>query len=265
MRCAKVSLSLAIAVFTAGCSQPRPAADAMSIFLNSAGCRPSVDYRPLEQFLAKGIIRGRIDMKKYRVFELEKQLSDQLRTLSVTGPKSSPALLESKNQLLAYWLNARTAWTCRFMVIQSEARDSNRPIPMPGDFPLDGRRMTLDRIDAAILRLGGYAFLIAAPGLPPNRAPLPSGPFSPETLSRQSMENFNAFLDDPERLVIDIDRREVRFPPVIWKYRKRFAEVYSRNFGYSGTPSLLTSLLPITSGSAKRRLQDAVGYSCLGG
>jgi hypothetical protein len=245
---------LAGAMILAACETPTPP-EKISFDLKTSGVKAGVDFSTLSRILDEAVSGGRMDMKEYRVNELEKDLVSQLRLLAVTGPGATPALFKTREDRLAYWLNARASWAIRFAVEEDDRDEDDKT--ERGDFPLDGRRMTLDQIDAHI-----YSFLGAAPGTVDDRAPLPGEPFSAKTIDDQARKNFNAFIDDGDRIILDIERKQVLVPAVIWKYRERYIQSYRRTFGAKGEVSLLTALLPVTSGSAHRRLQNAVGYAC---
>ncbi len=248
-----------------GCGE-KPAAPGMIDFtLDAAGAQPAADYARLGDVLETGVGGGRLDMKEYRVHLLREPLEAQLRVMAVAGPSATPDLFPDRESRLAWWLNARTAWTIRLAAALDEIdEDDNTASRTPGMFPLDGRRMTLEEIDVEILRAGDYRCVMAAPGLFPLRAPLPAEPFAPETLEEQTRDNFNAFIVDPERFKLDALQRELLVPPVVWRHRDRLKRAYRETFGGPEEVPLITALLPVTTGSAHHRLQNLVGYRCRG-
>ena len=257
-----ILLITGMAVALTCCDQTRVSPPVENVTIEHGNVKPDIDFQHLSRVLDTAVSDGLVDMKAYRVYEIADILHKQLCVLSISGPESSPELFGKKEDHLAYWLNARTAWTFRFMVMASESKDQGRDVTQPGNFPVDGRRMTLDAIDSEILKLGGYRFLVAAPGLPPDRAPLPGNIFTPDGVVAECIKSLNRFIDDDDRIVINVVNRSILFPPVIWQYRDELAQAYRETFGCKNSVNLSTSLLPLTSGSAKRRLQDAVGFTC---
>ena len=69
-------------------------------------------------------------------------------------------------------------------------------------------------------------------------------------------------MDDEQRFVIDIERKRILVPPVLWQYRSRLIEAHHKTYATRGA-NLTTVLLPFVEGSAHRRLQDAIGYRCV--
>ncbi|HAU37297.1 MAG TPA: hypothetical protein DCX07_06220, partial [Phycisphaerales bacterium] len=92
------------------------------------------------------------------------------------------------------------------------------------------------------------------------RARMPCEPFQPEGIRRAIRQRFEEFLDDEERFVIDVQSRQVRVPPVLARFSPSLIADYERRYGATGA-TLTTALLPHTSSSAQRRLQDAIGYA----
>ena len=77
---------------------------------------------------------------------------------------------------------------------------------------------------------------------------------------RQSVERrFAELLDDDIRIYVDVRRRRVLFPPVLWQFRGRLIFEYNRKHQTEGA-TLVTALLGYTSGPAQRRMQTAQGY-----
>jgi len=255
---------LAITCLSAGCDTNKPVAT-IKVSLDTSTTLPVVDYAKLDSVL-KQVATGRhMDAKKYRVNDLVDLLDPQLASMAICGPSTHPALFPGKESKLIYWLNARTAWTVKFEAMIDEARFENLdgPEPQPGTFPLNGRSMTLQEVDDQILAVGNFRHLIASPGLPPQRAPLPDEAFKLDSIDKQIRKSLNLFVDDPARFTIDIDAREVHIPRVMWRYRQQIVDDHRKKYGGSTGVSLLSVLLSETAGSPHRRLQDAVGYSCI--
>ena len=85
--------------------------------------------------------------------EFDEERKDIMQAVAVyakTGPTASPKLLASKDEQLAFWYNARQLWS---MIAAMELyRNGYNDASKIGEFqfPLDGRTMTLPKIDQAI-------------------------------------------------------------------------------------------------------------------
>jgi hypothetical protein len=120
--------------------------------------------------------------------------------------------------------------------------------------------MTLREIDA-LLAHEGWQALVAAPDVLAQRAGLPADPFSAQDVRRRIAERLNEFVDDDGRVFLDVENRQLVFPPVLWQYRRQLLEQHRKDYGAAGA-TFTTALLPYVGGSAHRRLQEAVGYPC---
>ena len=119
--------------------------------------------------------------------------------------------------------------------------------------------MTLDDIDAILARDADWRTLAAAPCVRLCRAKLPQTPFTAVDIRERIAERLNEFVDDERRFVIDLAGRLVPFLPVIWRYRDRLIDEHNAGCR-TCEANLTTALLLYTTGSADRRLQDAVGF-----
>jgi hypothetical protein len=231
------------------------------VYLDTRGIAPKVDYSALAVVLKKAVNKdGYVVLDKFPPVAAE--LEKQLKLLAVTGPAATPDLLPTKDDRLAYWYNARAAWAIQLAVMQHRDKRIDPDGLRIRPFSLDGRLMTLERIDVAIEKLGGVPAVIAAPGVYLRRAALPAEPFKPEGIGKIIRKRSVAFVDDKKRFIIDIESQKVRFPPVVWRYRKQILDYYADHYGQVKA-TLTTAMLPVVSESALRRLQDAVGYECV--
>ncbi len=189
-------------------------------------------------------------------------LERQLAALEHWGPASTPGQFPTRRERLAWQLNARTAWAMRLVLAVEEEDELPEQLPRRmlerRRVPLDGAMRTLEQIDAAIEELGGWKALAATPGVRPERAPLPPAPFAPDGLPEQFDAQLARLIDDEARLVLDFERRAVRYPPVLWRARGAILNRHERLYGVR--VPLHTALRPLVSGSARRRLQEAVGW-----
>jgi len=239
----------------AGCTAAPPPAPLRP---DTAGVAPRVDYAPLAEVLAEGL-DGDGNLRRDRAPRIEEPLSRQLALLAVTGPTATPELLPTDAERLAYWYNARAAWALRLALEAGLPDEADTTAMARRRFLVDGRLLTLEGIDRAIMTTGDWRAVVAAPGLCYGHARLPAAPLEPASIREQVARRFERFVDDARRFEINVRRREVRVPRVLWRRRADIVAWYCRRYGKCKV-TLLSALLPHVSGSAHRRLQSAVGY-----
>lgn len=239
-----------------GCALPQPE----KVELSSAGVSPDASVADLAAVLSHCIgADGFVDVEKYET--VADKLDAQLERWTVTGPTASPGLYPTPADRLAYWYNARIAWSMYLGMRRHEAERSGSGLDAIS-FPLDGRTMTLGQIDGEIQVLGGPAAVVAAPGILLCRAALPSEPFTGADVAHRINARVMASIDDGQRFVVDYKTQQVKFPPVVWQYRQEILDRYRQRYG-DIEPTLTTALLPLTDGQAHWRLQNAIGYACV--
>ncbi len=238
----------------AGCGADKP------VELDTAGVTPAVDYAPLAKVMKNAVDEdGFVDADSLK--ESSKDLRRQLKLLAVTGPDASGNLLAHRSERLAYWYNARAAWALELARLAGTPEKISAGALENRKFPLNGRMMTLSEIDELLIERFGWSAAAAAPGILTTRAAIPQKPVEASPNTHRLIERrLNAFIDDEKRFVIDVRHRRVMVPEIIWRFGRRLVRRYNRLYGTQGA-NLLTALLPHTSGSPHRRLQDAVGYS----
>ncbi len=289
----------AASLFVTGCT---PGADTQAVTLDLTGTAPAVGYDELDKVLGQvvgedgyvymelmcerpvtplemvakppGLL---VDAKPSAIYTqeacaLRSLLNRQLKRLAVAGPTTTPSLFPTRNERLAYWYNARTAWALRLLleawdrrVISDLTQQNLIAVTTPFSqrrFPIDGGTMTLDGIDAAIARQGGPLAVMAAPGLDLRRASLPRNAFEAETVFENLPVRFSTFVGDEKRFVVDILNQRVLVPPVIWQYRESLLAKHRRAYNVEQI-TLTTALLPLVDRESQRRLQNAIGYSCV--
>ena len=230
------------------------------IVLKTAGVAADANCSDLAAVLAGALDENGFvlpsDLKKLSV-----RLDAQLRRMAIAGPAATPELFPTPDHRLAYWYNARATWGLKLVLLAGgPARLSRRRLETRR-FPLDGRTMTLDEIDSILAADADWRVVVSAPSVRKHRARLPLKPFAAADLRQRIHTRFNEYVDDEERFVIDIERRRVRIHPVLYRMRERLVESYNRTYATEDA-TLTTVLIGCVSGSARRRLQDAVGYAC---
>ncbi len=249
-------LTVGAAALVAGC----PPSDPGPVTLDDGPAAPDVDYADLAVVLSEAIgadgwiIPSQLDLYADR-------LDAQLLRLKVTGPTATPELLPGRDDRLAYWYNARAAWSLRLVHLLA-CPQKVCPAELPRrSFPLDGRTMTLADIDEHLLgAFDDWRVVVAAPGALLQRAAPPHRPFSADDVRGRIAERIDAFIADEDRFVIDVDHRRIVVPPVIWRFRERIMDEYEGRYG-ARPVDLRQALLPHVDGAALRRLQNAVGYA----
>ena len=226
--------------------------------LDTASVSPSADTSPLAKVLRQSVTEDG-EIIRSAVESNRELLLQQLRLLAVSGPTVTPDLYPTEEHALAYWYNARAAWSLYLGLDAGFKTPSTIEAITSRKLPLDGRRLTLDDLDALLAERDDFRIVVAAPGVSLQRAPLPLEPFSADDIRRRIDERFNAFIDDPERLQIDIARQMIVYPPVLWRMRDRILQRFAQRYGAHPT-TLRSALLFDVSGSPHRRLQDAIGY-----
>jgi hypothetical protein len=250
------SLVFAFMVLFAGCA----GAPVPPVRLDTAGVAPAANYEDLAFVLTTATNdKGYLD---YDVLKNDaNRLEAQLKRLAVTGPTATPALFPTYESRLAYWYNARAAWAIRLALDADCPRDSLAPARLEErGFPLDGRGMTLDQIDALLLRSFDWREAAAAPCVRLHRPRLPRKPFAPDDVKADAIARLKEYLADDDRFVIDVDSKTIFYPPALWAVRGRLIEEYGRQYHTQGT-TLNTALLPYAGRIGELRLQSAIGYA----
>ena len=254
-RLATGAIAFVTVVAACGCAENAPA----PVVLDAAGIQPQANYADLGAVLKAGVTSGLIVPSTAK--DWTGRLDSQLRILAVSGPAASPELFPTADDRLTYWYNARAAWSLKLVQLAGFPKELSAAWLEDRPLPLDGRTMTLKNIDA-LLADQGWQVLVAAPGVLVQRAALPDGPFSAQDVRGRIDERLNEFVDSDGRVNLDIANRRVLIAPVLWQYREPLLQRYRGQYGDIGA-TFTTVLLRYVTGSAHRRLQEAVGYPCL--
>ena len=252
-----------------GCRGPAPSASLGVVRLTGdrpasarAAERPDrVSYAEVADVLTAALCsegKLRIDRLKASADALDAQL----RLLESLGPTASPELFASPADRLAYWYNARAAWAMKIALLawpDEPDGDVDFDVFDRQWFRLDGREMTLAAIDDLLAAEFGWRAAVASPGVRIDRAPLPAEPFDPATVEAAVQPRVEAFVDDAERVIVDVEAREVRVPQILWRFRGEIVDCHHRTYHTRGA-TLTTALLSCVGGRAERRLQLAIGY-----
>lgn len=251
-RC-KLALFCVPVLAAVGC-QPQPP----PVVLDTRGVQPAANYGHLAQVLAAAVKKnGLVDPDGLR--HTAAALDAQLKLLAVTGPTATPGLFATQEDALAYWYNARAAWSMKLLLLEGCPRQLEPSRHQQRRFPLDGRAMSLAGIDEVLRRDGDFRTVVSAPGATIERARLPEKPFEPQAIRQRIAERFAELIDDDIRFVIDIRGQRIWVPAVLWQFREPLIRAHNARYATEGA-TLTTALLAYLSGSPHRRLQDAIGY-----
>ncbi len=248
---------LLFALFVVGCG-----VDAGPVRLDPACVTTSAAAPDLSAVFAEAVDeRGRLVPDA--LARVRDRLDEQLLKMARCGPTATPDLYPTDASRWAWWFNARAAWS---MKLADSAGCPRRVSPKARTrtFPIDGRIMSLKQIDSILLaearRSGDFRLAACAPGAWVDYAPLPRKPFTEQDFSDRLDETFNRLVLDEKRFVIDVERRCVRIPPMLWDCRDMVLAGYRRRLGPCEV-SLTTALRSYLERLAQRRLDDALGYT----
>lgn len=228
------------------------------VVITAVDVDPRVDYSDLHTVLSRAV-DGRGFLQSYEVDGVVDRLDAQLALFAVTGPSITPGLYPTAEDRLAYWFNARSAWAIKLAELIGCMEWASADLLEHRSFQLDGRMMTLAGIDEILSRDEDWRTVAAAPCVRLRRGGLTQSPFEPRTIRMEIRRRFIGYVSNRDRFVIDGERREVRYHPVIWQFRDVLIERYERTYGASDV-NLNTAILPYLEGAALRRMQSAIGY-----
>ena len=269
-RC-KTVLAFACFSILSGC-----AAEWEPVRLDLAGIGPSADVSDLSAVLAGAVTEdGRVVPSKLE--PLKGRLNAQLQKMAVTGPTKTPSLYPTDAARWAYWYNARAAWSVQLAALAGFPERVAPEAMYRRAFPLDGRSMSLALVDEILLtearRVGLFRLAACAPGVCVSEAPLPSRPHGAEDFAGHLVEAFDSLMLDERRVVLDIEAKQLRVPSMLWACRDLVLQTLERTYagGSASRPSpsresaagadLITALRPHLGPAARRRLDQAVGYT----
>jgi hypothetical protein len=251
-------LILSWAALVAGCGT-----ELEPVSLDLSGARASADVSDLAAVLAEAVTSdGRIQPGASR--RLDCRLDSQLQKMALAGPTATPNLYPTDSARWAYWYNARAAWSAKLTALAGFPERVRPSAMVRRPFPLDGRTMSLEQIDAALLaesrRVGDFRLAACAPGVRADYAPLPNTPYSGADFRTRLAETLDALVLDQRRFLLNVQKRQVEVPSMLWACRDMVTAQYAREFGPCGA-SLVTALRPHLSLAARRRLDVALGYN----
>lgn len=245
------------AMAAAGCEHPLPP----PVTLEVKDLAPAADYTQLDLVLQKvvtedGLVRP--DVLK----DQEAKLDAQLKLLSITGPTATPQLFKTEDQRLAYWYNARAAWSMKLLLLADFPERIEWPETFARrQFKLDGRMMTLEEVDGILAADADWRTLAAAPCVCYQRAALPARALGADGIREAIAWRFRQFVESA-RFDVDTEHKRVQVPPKVWAAREFLVRSYEQEY-VTRDATLQTALLPYLEGASARKLQGAMGYPCV--
>lgn len=184
---------------------------AFGLFLGFANAARAFDHAPFDRILKDHVSEGRVD---YAALKHDARLGSYLDALAA----ADVAALGTRNEQLAFWINAYNAYTLKLIVDHYPVK-SIRDIPHPEvesswDLPLArvaGRQLSLNAIEHTILRGElkepriHYAVVCAAVSCPPLRTEA----FVAERLDAQLRDQAERFLATWNRFDPQTRRAEI--------------------------------------------------------
>lgn len=226
---------------------------------DTRGVTRAVDYRDLAAVLDCAVnAKGQVLVDSLK--GVSGRLDSQLGRLAVVGPNSTPQLLATAEDRLAYYYNASAAWSLKLALLAGFPRKLSYAELRDRPFVLDGRTMTLGGIVDILMQDNDFRTAVVVPCVSLECGPLPRRPLAGGEVRRYIEENFDRYIGDPMRFAVDVENRRILFPAAIWRQRQRVTDQYNRQY-HTEAATLTTALMPYVKGTASRRLQDALGYS----
>jgi hypothetical protein len=249
---------LAVGLVLAGCNGVEQA----PLPLATAGVTATADVSDLASVLAEAADeRGRIIPDKLPA--VRGRLDAQLAKMAVAGPTATPELFTGDDDRAAYWLNARAGWSIKLADLAGLSERVDPDAMLSRRFPLDGREMSLAAIDETLLaeagRRGDFRIAACAPGALVDWAPLPAEPFVGASLDERLRRELSRLALDERRLVIDVERRQVRIGRMLWACRDLVRDRPGGS-GEANAMTLRSALIEHVDLRAARRLQEGIGY-----
>ena len=258
----RIGTVLLFALLLAGCVDE---ADVAEVRLDLTGVVVSSDVSDLSAVLSKAVDqKGRLIPAGFT--SVRDRLDSQLKKMAISGPTATPEMYPTDGSRWAYWYNARVAWSMKLADLAGLSPTQCQPRAREKIFLLDGCDMSLGKIDSIIQdetrRSGDFRLAACAPGAWVDYAPLPKKPFTEGNFSARLSEAFNRLVLDEKRFVIDVERRQVCIPPMLWDCRDMVLAKYRRQFGPCEV-SLTTALSLHLGHPARFRLKNAIGYTAV--
>jgi hypothetical protein len=238
---------LAALVLAGGCAEP-----CEPLHLDTRGVAPALDYRPLATVLGECVLPNGLADRE-RLPRWAEALDHQLAILAVTGPTATPELFPDRDHARAYWYNAHAAWSMKLLLAGGCPRLIKAPAMLDRPFPLDGRTMTLREVRDVLAAEDDFRIAAAVPGATTCDAPLPDEPIEADRFKQTAARRFDELLADDIRMYIDVRRRRVLIPPMLWRFRDRLIAEHNRRNQTTGA-TLITVLASITTGRVHRRM-----------
>mgnify|MGYP001068238557 CR=1 FL=1 len=202
------------------------------LFMNETTSSQSFDHSLYDSVLKRHVKNGKVD---YKSLKADKDFATYLEQLS----KANPDALPTREEKIAFWINAYNAFTLKLIVDNypvksiTEISALGKLTAFIGDSPwkrefftINGRKMSLDKIEHEILRATfkeeriHFAVNCASSSCPILR----NEPYTAEKLSEQLHEQAKQFLKDTLRNRIDLKTKTIYLSKIFDWYKDDFTK-----------------------------------------
>ena len=192
----------------------------------------SLDYEGWHDALERWVVNGRVNYD--RVLEEKDDLYRFAATLAKFGPMQQPTMFPTKEDKLAYYVNAYNALTLLGVVVHwplksvHDVRGAIEPKAGFGffyaqRFLLDGRKINLYNLEHKVIRAFGDARIHAAINCASASCPsLPPFAFTPADLDAQLDRVTTAFCSLPQHVKVDDEKKEIVLSSIFDWYKGDF-------------------------------------------
>ncbi len=230
--------------------------------LDLAGVVPSAAVDDLSFVLDEAVTDdGRFEPAV--VARLMDRLDSQLRRMAVAGPTATPKLFPTHSSRLAYFYNARVGWALKLAALAGFPKRAVSSRVYRRALPLDGKKASIQQIDQILLReasrTGDFRVAACAPGTCLCDAALPKSAYGANDFRRRLSQALDALVMDEDRVVLDIERKRIWMPRMLWACRDLVIARYQREHGVRGA-DLITAMSVYLRPAARRRLEQGLGY-----
>lgn len=181
---------------------------------------PTFDHAPFDKVLKTHVKNGRVDYKAVGGDENFKSYLSALR-------KANPNALATREEKLAFWINAYNAITIYFITENpniKSIRDIKPNVWKEQTLFIGGKPYTLDEIEHKII-IGElneirahFVLVCAAKSCPVLR----SQAYTPSKVSKQIDEQAKAFLNNPKRNRFDAETKTIHLAKIFEWYKNDF-------------------------------------------
>ena len=193
------------------------------------------DYAPLNRVLSSYVnSNGKVNYRKLK--QNRADLDGMIEQIVRVSPDSAQELFPTREEKLAYWINAYNAWILRIVVDKYPISSITKTGTIPyGAFfikrvTLGGKKMTLRSLENDIIRGRfhdpriHFAINCASISCPP----LAPQSYEPQTLDRQLDEAARAFINDNNNVTLDQKAHKIVLSKIFDWYDSDFKDAAAK-------------------------------------